>query len=143
MERREFVTSATAVGVGALSGCGAIGIGGEDEDQAEIKRVKTEAESPTWDELMRRIDEWEGRSVHYPNVHVQSMREENNGSYILTVDHPDYGTPGTDSLHCDWFGDRVDSDYIDIWGTVEGTHTYSVGDENTVPDVSLVEIQPS
>lgn len=145
MERRRYVTMITTVGLTTLSGCGAVGsfLGG-DEDQAEIDRVKKEAESPDWDEILRHLDEWKGEPVHYPAVRRESLSEMNNGSYVITVDHPEYSTPGTESLHCDWFGDRDDiTEQMNIWGTVEGTHTFSSGDEETVPDIHLVDIQPS
>jgi hypothetical protein len=146
MERRRFVTLIATAGATALSGCGSVEtiFGGEDENQEEIKRVKNEAESPKWETMLRHIDEWTGEAIHYPNVRRESLREKNNGSYVITVDHPEYSTPGTDSLHCEWFGDRDDlTENMDIWGTVEGTHTYPFGEEETVPDIHLVDIQSS
>jgi Rieske Fe-S protein len=146
MERRRYVTMITTVGVSAFSGCGAIEtvIRGDNENQEEIERVKTNAESPKWDELLRHMDEWDGEPVHYPAVRRESLSEMNNGSYVITVGHPEYSSPSTESLHCDWFGDRDElTENMDIWGTVEGTHTYSFGEEKTVPDIHLVEVQPS
>ena len=140
MERRQYVTIITTVGLSAFSGCGA----NNNENQEEVERVRKNAESPKWDELMRQMDEWKGEPVHYPGVRRESLSEMNNGSYVITVDHPEYSTPGTESLHCDWFGDRDGlTENMDIWGTVDGTHTYSFGEEKTVPDIHLVDVQPS
>jgi hypothetical protein len=145
MKRRQYVTTITTVGVAGFSGCSAVetAFGGGTEYQEEIERVKNEAESPKWDEMLRHIDEWQGEPVHYPDVRRESLSEMNNGSYVITVDHPEYSTPGTESLHCEWFGDRdALTETMDIWGTVEGTHTYPFDDKETVPDIHLVDIQP-
>lgn len=142
MERRAYVTLLATMGVAPLSGCGAIGgvLGGKDEDQKKIERIKENADSPSWNELMTNMDEWEGEPVHYAAVEITAIDEARNGSFQMVVEHPD----GGGQLRCLWFGEDVDiEDTFDIWGTVEGKHTYSFGEEETVPDLRLVEIQPS
>jgi hypothetical protein len=146
MERREYATLLATMGIAPLSGCGAIEavLGGKSEEQERIERIKNEAKSPSWSELMENMDEWKGEPVHYSDVDISAIDETNNGSYHMTVAHPDHGGSGDKVLRCTWFGDPVDiENTFDIWGTVEGTHTYSFGEERTVPDIRLVEIQPS
>jgi len=145
MERREYVTALVATGVLPLSGCGAIdAVLGGDEDQEDVAQVKTDAKSPSWTELMQDTDEWKEKSVHYSAVGISAIDEANNGSFQMTVDHPDETGSGEKVLRCTWYGDRVDiENTYDIWGVVKGTHTYSFGEERTVPDIKLVDIQPS
>jgi Rieske Fe-S protein len=146
MERREYITMLAAVGIAPLSGCGAIEtvFGGKNEDQTKIDRIKKEAKSPSWNELMQDMDEWKGEPVHYSAVDISAIDEINNGSFRMTVEHPDHAGSGDKVLRCTWFGDQVDiENTYDIWGTVKGKHTYSFGEEKTVPDIKLVDIQPS
>lgn len=141
MNRRKYLVTIGALGVSALAGCTEeIGsIGRPDEQQ-----VKEEADSPSWDELYRNNSKWEGEPVHYSGVRISDVRED-NGSFDFLIEHPDSSFTDSNFLYCNWDGDPFkESDRVDIWGVVTGTHTYSsLGGEQTVPEIDLVDVQLS
>lgn len=146
MQRRAYVTILTTMGVSTFAGCGALetALGGKDEDEEKIERIKAEAKSPDWKGLMENTDDWEGEPVHYSDVGIRAVSEKQNGSFAMTIKHPEYSPGGPRLLHCSWFGDRIDTENdVDIWGTVKGTHTYSFDEERTVPKIRLADISPS
>ncbi|MFC7059649.1 hypothetical protein [Halovenus salina] len=145
MDRREYATLLTTLGTATIAGCSTVEdmLGGDDGD-SELQQIKANARSPGWNTLMENINDWRGEPVHYAAVTITATTEMNNGSFQMTIEHPDYRPDGDRLLRCDWFGDSIDAGTdVDIWGTVEGTHTFSVGEERTVPSIHLEDMYPS
>lgn len=125
-------------GISALSGCSEL----EQLIPPSEEEVKEEAESPGWEELFRNISDWEGEPVRYSDVRVADFNDE-GGEFTLIISHPDQEMLGDKYLFCRWDGDPFqDGDNINIWGTVQGLHTYtSLTGERTVPEIELVDIE--
>jgi hypothetical protein len=141
VDRRDVLAGVGSVSSIAIAGCSALdGITGPSEEE-----VKQEAESPSWEEIFRNNSEWEGEPVTYSGVRIIDVIEE-EGDFNLIIQHPDNDGFGSDAyLYCRWDGDPFqDQDTVNLWGIVEGTHTYtSLTGEMTVPDIDLVDIQLS
>lgn len=135
MNRRQYLITVGSITVASLAGCSENGgsIGGLDEEE-----VKNEAKSPSWDDLYRNISDWEGEPVHYSNVQISDIQDD-NGSFNFLIEQSD-----SNFIFCTWDGDPFKKDdNVNIWGVVKGTHTYTntVGAEETVPEIELVDIQ--
>ncbi|WP_275737380.1 hypothetical protein [Halorhabdus sp. SVX81] len=143
MDRRECLGVIGAIGSLSIAGCSEELdniVGGHD-----IEEVKENARSPRWEELYRNNSDWVGEPIHYADIRISDV-SNTDGGFEMIIKHPDKdGFSGAEYLYCRWNGDPFqEGDNVDIWGVVEGLHTYnSLTGEQTVPEIDIVDIQLS
>lgn len=139
MKRRQYVA---IVGAGVVSGCTGTLTGtdtlGEDE-------VRDEAESVSYDSLMREPDDHEGELIHIDQGQITQVLGDEDEGFQFRI----FMTPGEFSWEDDvlvrWDGERfLEDDIVAVWGRSNGLVTYEavLGNERTIPDISarLVEM---
>jgi hypothetical protein len=159
MNRRAFLAAAgltTTAGCSLIPG-GEIGPGdssfsntttpGEDSlniPQYDVDRVRSDAETVSYEELFRNLEEYQGESVHYPYVRVYQTAYEDDFDYLQAYVSTRSGEwPGDVAMY--WFGGErlLENDRLEAWAVVEKLHTYETveGAERTIPLLTLVDFR--
>ena len=140
MHRRRFLT--TAAGVAGLAGCitwrRGPSLGGRSKEE-----VKADAEEVPYDDLYRKVDEYEGEAIYDSGYVYQLMDvEENYSNMLISVGKT--GLVEDKLMWAYWNGPPFrENDDIEFWAIVAGIKTYNtmLGGEKTVPEIDIVDMQ--
>lgn len=106
--------------------------------------MKEEAETVPYNDLYRNISDYEGDAVEYESVHIKSFLEETEQSQTFVATLETHSFTDEHVIYCEWSGDTRyrDDDNVNLWGIVEGVHTYgSVTGDRTVPHIDVTDME--
>jgi ribosomal protein L37E len=108
-----------------------------------ITQLKTQAITPSWDDLSRYNEKYIGKIVYYRGGIIQSQNTNNDYQFRIATLKSKYGGYSDDVIFVNYKGTRLlEGDVVDVWGTVNGLKTYTsvFGKEITIPEIDAIEI---
>ena len=125
-----------------LSGCFEEGMQTTD---MSVEEIKNSAVNVSYDDLMRYIENYRGKTVYFRGGVVQ-VQEVSGNEYNLRI-----ATSGSyyigyydDIIYVNYKGLRLlEDDIIDVWGYVKGLKTYTavLGNEVTIPELDAFHLE--
>jgi hypothetical protein len=102
-----------------------------------------DAAKPTYDQLFRDEEEWQGRTVYLRGEVIQVLGDESGFEMRVSVTRNEYDF-WEDPVYVFWRGERfLNEDIVEIIGTAEGLITYesTMGGDITIPQVEATHMR--
>ena len=142
--KKQIVIVGIAIQILTVGMCGCLEEGIKTTDMS-VEEIKNSAINVSYDDLMRNIENYKGKTVCFRGGVVQ-VQEESGNAYNLRV-----ATAGSylydyykNIIYVNYKGPRfLEDDIIDVWGYVKGLKTYSavLGNEITIPELDAFHLE--
>lgn len=139
MKRREYLAG-TGIAISALAGCSSGGSGGES---LSLEEVKEQAESVSYEDLMRNEEEYLEEYMHYSRAKISQVfgDEESGFELIIKLLPGQYSWDGPVAGY--WNGERfLEDDIVEFWAQYTGLEDWerAMGQTETIPAFDVREI---